>query len=120
MSYPLTTAYAKFVNARLINHLDQHGKAVDLPGYVKEEKGELADYLKERLKKEFAKQITRISEVDDSDLFNIPGYDGDNASAKVFLQEVLGIAKDNNIDGASSALESKTCGQFFTCVLIII
>lgn len=118
MSFPLTAAYNKFVKAGLIDHLDQHGKAADLPSYVQNESGELAKYMRERLKNEFEKQIKRINENEDSELFEIPGYKGDNA--KAFLQEVLSIAKDDNIDGASSALESKTCGQFLACILKII
>jgi len=118
MSFPLTTAYAQFVNAGLINHLNQHGKAVYLPGYIKEGKNDLAAYLKPRLENAFKEQIQRIKEQDDSELFNPPPLEGDEA--KEFLQKVLEIAKDNDIVGASSALDSKTCGQPSKFILKII
>lgn len=118
MSFPLTTAYAEFVNAGLINHRDQHGKAVDLPAYIKDGKNDLAPYLKPRLENAFKEQIQRIEDQDDSELFNLPPLEGDEA--KEFLQKVLEIAKDNNIVGASSALDSKTCGQPSNFILKII
>lgn len=114
----MTAAYANFVKAGLVDHLDQHGKAADLPGYVTDESRDLASYLQERLTNEFEKQIRRINNSNSSELLEIPNYKGD-MEPKVFLQEVLTVAEKQNIEGASSALKSKKCGQFLTCVLKI-
>lgn len=106
-SYPLTTAYANFVKAGLVDHQDPDGKTANLPAYVKNESKNLSGYLLERLKNEFKKEIRRIELSEASELLNIPGYKGDK-EPKVFLQEVLNVAKEENVEGASSALESKT------------
>lgn len=116
MTFPMTAVYAKFVKAGLVDHLDQHGKAADLPGYVKDESRDLAPYLRERLTHEFKKQIRRINDSNGSELLKIPDYKGD-MEPKVFLQEVLSVAEKEHIEGASSALESKICGQVLACVL---
>lgn len=118
MPYPLTAAYANFVKAGLVDHVDQTGRATELPAYVENESSKLSGYLHERLTDEFKKQIKRINHSEGSELLNIPGYKGDK-EPKVFLQEVLNVAKEENVDGASSALESKTYSQFWTCVLKI-
>lgn len=118
MPYPLTAAYANFVKAGLVEHQDQDNKAANLPAYVENESGKLSEYLLKRLNNEFEKEIRRIEHSEDSELLNIPGYKGDK-EPKVFLQEVLNVAKEENIKGASSALESKTYGQLLNRILKI-
>lgn len=115
MSFPLTATYAKFVDAGLIEHLGQGGKRSDLPENIRQASKDLTKPQQEKLKKSIDDQIKRINQSKGSELLNIPGYKGNEP--KGFLQDILNAAKDASIDGAGSALDSKTYGQFLNYVL---
>jgi hypothetical protein len=105
--YPLTAAYAKFVNAGLIQHVGQGGKIADMPDGTKNATKDLTENQKGIIKRNLENQIDRILEEESAVLDMGPKYQGTSEDAKKFLQDVLELAEKANIDNAHAALESK-------------
>ncbi|KAF7174479.1 hypothetical protein CNMCM6106_008897 [Aspergillus hiratsukae] len=105
--YPLTAAYAKFVNANLIEHIGRGGQKTDLPAGIENATQDLTPTQNEKIKKISENEVDRILE-GKSAVLAIPEYQGTSEDAKKFLQDILELARKADIDGALAALESKT------------
>ncbi|KAH3242047.1 hypothetical protein KXW31_006403, partial [Aspergillus fumigatus] len=103
--YPLTAAYAKFVNAGLIEHIGQGGKPASLPAGVQNATQDLTKNQNDRIKKHLENEVNRILEGQSAVLDMGPKYKGTSEDAKKFLQEILELAEKANIDNAHAALE---------------
>ncbi|KAH2367898.1 hypothetical protein KXV41_001066, partial [Aspergillus fumigatus] len=103
--YPLTSAYAKFVNAGLIEHIGQGGKPASLPAGVQNATQDLTKNQNDRIKKHLENEVNRILEGQSAVLDMGPKYKGTSEDAKKFLQEILELAEKANIDNAHAALE---------------
>ncbi|KAH1638329.1 hypothetical protein KXX39_005655 [Aspergillus fumigatus] len=103
--YPLTAAYAKFVNAGLIKHIRQGGKPASLPAGVQNATQDLTKNQNNRIKKHLENEVNRILRGQSAVLDMGPKYKGTSKDVKKFLQEILELAEKANIDNAHAALE---------------
>jgi hypothetical protein len=106
--YPLTAAYAKFVNASLIAHIGKGGKQADLPAGIKNATQDLTPNQKNIIITALADEVDRILKEESAVLDMGPKYQGTSEDAKKFLQDVLELAEKANMPDAHAALESKT------------
>ncbi|KAF4241512.1 hypothetical protein CNMCM8980_000871 [Aspergillus fumigatiaffinis] len=103
--YPLTAAYAKFVNAGLITHIGQGGKQADLPAGIKNATQDLTPNQKNIIITALADEVDRILKEESAVLDMGPKYQGTSEDAKKFLQDVLELAEKVNMPDAHAALE---------------
>jgi len=105
--YPLTAAYAKFVNAGLIAHIGKGGKQADLRVGIKNATQDLTPNQQDIIKRNRDDEVDRILEGKSAVLDLGPKYQGTSEDAKKLLQDVLELAEKANIHDAHAALESK-------------
>lgn len=115
----LTLAYASCVEAGLFKHKGLKGYQDYVPGDIKNGKRVLQETQKKLITdklKEIVMYVT--SETEESELLKIPDYNG-HKDAKEFLQELLEVAKEQQVEGADAAIESKPCDRLIFCILNI-
>jgi hypothetical protein len=108
--YPLTAAYAKFVNAGLIAHTGKGGKKADLPDGIKNASQDLTPNQTKTIKGALNDIVDRLmADEPPSEILDVvPEYQGTNEDAKNFLQEVLELAEKAEIPDANMALRGKS------------
>lgn len=104
---PATLAYAKLVEAGLIQHIGPNKQEGSLPEATKDGTQKLTDPQRKKLMTQLNELVQWVQQAAGSNVLDIPGYKGSHEEAKEFLLDVLKVAEGEDIDGAATALESK-------------
>ncbi|PIG80688.1 hypothetical protein AARAC_012016, partial [Aspergillus arachidicola] len=102
-----TLAYAKLVEAGLIQHIGPNKQEGSLPKATKDGTQKLTEPQREKLMTQLNELVQWVQQAAGSNVLDIPGYKGSHEEAKEFLLDVLKVAEGENIDGAATAIKRK-------------